>query len=480
MTPTNEEIHSSNQHKTSAGSTPLPFVGANSSPAQPHSTHPVLTPMWSDDWNIEAEPSWIHRNLTSHHFKPIFGITDPGLSVVAYSSAYDTEDWSFVAPLVCLTSNVIVFVVDSISSLHSEDKLTKTIDDLYRCGRHAIFAINAKEDACDASRADLEETLRNRYGGDSASIFTFDFRKAESTLRLKKAILIGLLDELKRLRTAHDVAVSSISLSNQTRQTLQTYSQKVDDEVSSSIQTLVIHIMSTEEHRRVFLGHSTPEELCQRLSAYLHLRLLGHIFKNLSLRLLTWMAELQHSLAPYSPNGSLLTFTPSDFFSVLVPLHAWISREMNPRSSSPAYVGAVGTASGATVALGAFAMSLSTPVVVAAASVAAFIGASASYAAPPVSSVLTLPGKSKPTPSDEALRDSILSELASRFSSLTSHHYTELRAAALLMLRRVFVAAQLSTASPASHLWADFATIDENYLDITLASKKSGATTPRS
>lgn len=481
MTPTNEEIHSSKEFKTSAGSTPLPFVGANASPPSHRSSRAILTPRWSDDWDMEAEPSWIHRNLTSHHFKPIFGITDPGLSVVAYSSAYDTEDWSFVAPLVCLTSNVVVFVVNSVSSLHSKDNLTKTVDQLYRCGRRVIFTVNLKESASDASRVEIEETLRKRYGGESASIFAFDFRTAESASVLKKAILLGLLAELHRLRTARDVAASSISISNQARQTLQLYSQKVDDEVSSSIQSLVIHLTSTEEHRRVFLGHSTPEELSQRLSAYLHLRLLGHIYKSLCLRLLGWTAELQHSLAPYSPSGVLLTFTPADFIELLGPLHAWIAREMDSRSYSTAFAGAVGTATGATAAIGAFAMSLSTPVVVAAASVAAIIGASASYAAPPASTVLTLPGKSKPPPpSDEALRDSLLSELASRFSSLTSHHYTELRAAALLMLRRVFIAAQLSTTSPASHLWADFATIDENYIDVTLATKSAAPLAPQS
>ena len=475
MTPTNEEIHSSNNNQTSAGYTPLPFVGAASTASSQDLRYPVLTPRLIDDWDLEAEPFWIHRNLTSHHFKSVLGISEPGLSVLAYSSAYDAEEWTFVAPLVCTSSDVIVFVVNNTELLHNavDSSLIQAIDLLVSCRRKVIFVVNQMEGNGDGEAQETRKALYDRYG-ENILVHSFDVRSdGNNLLKLKSSILLALLDEMKRLKRVREVSMSVAAVDFEARQMLQQYSQKVDDEVLSAIKSLVAHVMSTEEHLRVFLGHSSPEELMQRLSAYLHLRLLGHLYKILSMRLLQWMSELDGKLLPGIIRDSLLTFTPSDFESLLSPLYAWVSHQVAPQATSAAYIGAVSTATGAAAALGILALSWTGAAVVAATSVAALLGASAGYAAPPIGTVLSVPGKKQIPPSEEALRDSVVSELASRFSNLNSHHYTELRSLILLSLRKVFLSAQLTRPAAATHEWFDLATIDENYLDVTLSRKNS-------
>lgn len=469
MTPTNEEIHSSRDPLTSAGYTPLPFVGASSTSGAVSVDQAVLTPIWSEDWDMDAEPSWIHRNLTSHHFKPLLGVSDPGLSVTVYSSAYDAEEWAFVGPLVCVLSNVVVFAIDNLASLNSEDGLTRTADQLHACGKSLIFVVNKKDDVTEEARSELLKAIETRYGV-HASICCFDFRDPLAASHLKSQILIQLLTELRRLRRARDVSASTLPLTRRSRLSLQEHSQFVDADILASIQALMAQITSTEEHHRVFLAHSSPEELELRLGAYLHLRLFGHIFKTLALRTLRKFGDIRASLSGELDVEALQILTPDDFSTILPPLYAWIAHHDAPKASSTALI-AVGTASGATIALGALAMSMTAPAVMAAAASAAVIGASATYAAPSLSSLIPLPGKKKAPLSEEALRDSVLGRLIGQFATISSHHYTELRAAVLLILRKVFVAAQMENPEPVDYEWNDLATIDENYLDVTLPNK---------
>lgn len=468
MSPTNEAVHSASFSRNCAGSTPLPFVTAPPPLSQQLSPW-LLRPVWKDEVDLEAEPTWNHSNLTTHHFRPTLGVSDPGLTVELYSTAYESDEWKFVAPWLCACSDVIVFVLDPATSpsLRTESHLIQTLDAIIACKKPVLFALNASALKCKSNEVQqLSQSIRQRYGP-SALISAFDFKNdIQNTEKFKISLLRSILSFLDAKRRRLELRTSRAAVNADGRAMLGNYTSKVDDVILRSVDSLMSHMTSTEEHQRVLVGHGTNEELRTRLGAYLQMRLFGHILSALTLCTMYWMTELDSFLKRDEMGDTLIEIDSSSFSPLIGPLYSWIHKINETKPSSIAVVGAVGTASGALVAGAALALSWTLPAVIVAATTATIMGASAGYATlSPSSTVLSLPmTKSKAAPTEEAIRDSVLGELATRFCNLESTQYIKLRTEALLLLRAVVMNAQYS-ATPQTHEWANLATIDESYLD---------------